>query len=308
MRCPRCGLVNSPDITACARCGLPVPRLAPPLQGDDQAQPQEPPRQVEYPPPGQPHEPGVSHHQQLHTTAYPVHGPPGQAGSFPGQPSQPSSLQPQPGQFQGPPSQFQGQPGQFQGPPGQGQRGYVQPTQPAYRQGPAPYSPPLVTTPTSPSGAKSPSSKAAIPAALMGALLSLGYAAWAFTARRGIFQDFADGELVTPADAQSSDNVDTAFLLVAGIVAVIALLMLTRELLFRTRGTWPVKLTGLVVGMVGAVIVFIGLVLANGLADPGSQSEQGDRGVLATLVVGGGFVLMALGLLIGAVGVRGHDH
>ncbi|MGH3503941.1 MAG: hypothetical protein ACRDQA_24055, partial [Nocardioidaceae bacterium] len=55
------------------------------------------------------------------------------------------------------------------------------------------------------------------------ALLSLGYAAWAFTARRSIFADFADGKTVSSSDAKSSDNMDTIFLIVAGVVALLAL-------------------------------------------------------------------------------------
>ncbi len=271
MRCPRCGLVNTPNIIACARCGLPVTQSALPSSGGyQQPPPPEPSRQAEHPQQEQPQ-------TQTHG-AYPFQSQPGQPGPF------------------------QGQPGQ----PGPGPWGYGQPTQPAYQQGSAPYTSSLTTAPaTSPSTTKSTGSKAAIGVTIVGALLSLGYAAWAFTARRGIFKDFADGNLVTTDDAQSNDNLDTTFLLIAGIVAVIALLVLTRELLNRAAGTGRAKLIGLIVGVVGAVIVSIGLLLANSVANPGSQVEQGAKGVTATLVIGGGFVLMALGLLIGAVGIAG---
>jgi len=141
----------------------------------------------------------------------------------------------------------------------------------------------------------------------MGALLSLGYAAWAFTARRGIFRDFADGTLVTADDAKSSDTLDTAFLLVAGIVAGIALLLLTKELLSRAVGKWGPKLAGLTVGVLGLVAVVMGLSLADSLSDSGSQAEGGDKGVTATVIVGGGFVLVAVGLLVGSLGIRSKD-
>ncbi len=150
-------------------------------------------------------------------------------------------------------------------------------------------------------------SKAAVGATIIGALLSLGYAAWAFTARRGIFQDFADGTLVTADDAKSSDTLDTVFLLVAGVVAVIGLLWLTKELLSRAVGKWVPKFAGLMVGVLGSVAVVMGLSLASNVPDPGSQAEQGDRGVTATVIVGGGFVLVAVGLLVGSLGIRSKD-
>lgn len=150
--------------------------------------------------------------------------------------------------------------------------------------------------------------KAPIAAAVVGALLSLGYAAWAFTTRRGIFQDFADGSLVTADDAKSSDTIDTIFLLVAGLVAVIALLLLARELIRRTLGRWSLKLIGLSVGVLGAIAVVLGLALANDVADSGSQTEQGERGVTATVIVGGGFLVVAVGLLVGSFGIRGNDN
>ncbi|MBA2445264.1 MAG: hypothetical protein H0V49_08035 [Nocardioidaceae bacterium] len=112
---------------------------------------------------------------------------------------------------------------------------------------------------------------------------------------------------MTADDAKSSDTLDTIFLLVAGVVAVIALLLLARELIRRTLGRWVLKLIGLSVGVLGAIAVVFGLALANELADSGGQAEQGDKGVTATVIVGGGFLLVAVGLLAGSFGIRGND-
>lgn len=51
--------------------------------------------------------------------------------------------------------------------------------------------------------------------------------------------------------------------------------------------------------MLGAIAVLVGLFLANGVTDAGDQAAQGEEGVTATMVVGGGFALLAIGLLIG---------
>lgn len=138
----------------------------------------------------------------------------------------------------------------------------------------------------------------------LAALLSLGYAAWALTARRGIFSDFADGRSVSVDDAKSSDLLDTVFLVVAGLVALVALgLWLSRTLSKKTSGG-PVDRGGLALALLGALTVLIGLYLASGVTDAGDQVAQGEKGVTATWVVGGGFVLLAIGLLMGMIAVR----
>jgi hypothetical protein len=40
------------------------------------------------------------------------------------------------------------------------------------------------------------------------------------------------------------------------------------------------------------------------VADGGSTTEQGDKGVTATLVLGAGFTLLAVGLLMGLAATR----
>ncbi len=139
----------------------------------------------------------------------------------------------------------------------------------------------------------------------LAALLSLAYAAWAFTARRGIFSDFADGRSVSVDDAKSSDLLDTVFLIVAGLIALVALgLWLSRTLAKKASGG-PVDRGGLALALLGALTVLIGLYLASGVTDAGDQTAQGEKGVTATWVMGGGFVLLSIGLLMGVLAVRG---
>jgi hypothetical protein len=138
----------------------------------------------------------------------------------------------------------------------------------------------------------------------VGGLLSLGYAAWAFTARRGIFADFADGVRVSTDDARTSDQIDTVFVIVAGIVAVAALVLWVIVKATGRSDGGGVELAGLAVAGVGVVVAIVGLVLSAGVADGGSTTEQGDKGVTATLVLGAGFTLLAVGLLMGLAATR----
>lgn len=194
------------------------------------------------------------------------------------------------------------------------------PTQPGL-PGPVPYDP---QRPPYPAGASSPGAgwppavsagsaptSGAAPAVLtaallaLGAVLSLAYASWAFSARRGIFQDFADGHTVSVDDAKSSDLLDTVWLLFAGLVAVIALgLWLSRMLTKKTSGGLADTI-GLIVALLGAVAVTVGLALSNGVSAAADSVSQGERGVGATEVVGGGFAFVAVGLLMGFVAVWG---
>ena len=141
------------------------------------------------------------------------------------------------------------------------------------------------------------------------ALLGLGYAAWAFTARRGVFADFADGGSVSADDARTSDTIDTIFIIVAGVLAIAALLLwIVRAAGGKTRGG-ALDLGGLAVSGLGVVVVIVGLFLAGGVAEAGSTVEQGDRGVVSCLVLGAGFVVLSIGLILGifATGAKSDD-
>ncbi len=145
----------------------------------------------------------------------------------------------------------------------------------------------------------------AIAALAVAALLALVYAVWAFTARRGIFADFSDGKTVSSSDARSSDNLDTVLLVVAGLLVVVALAFwVTRLVNGRTAGG-AVDLGGLIASGLGVLLVLVGLFLSSQISGGADQAAQGDRGVVATLLTGGGFLLIAIGLLVGLVAVRG---
>ena len=150
-----------------------------------------------------------------------------------------------------------------------------------------------------------PGATVGLVALALGALLAIGYAIWALTARRGIFADFADGTPVSSDDAQSSDRLDTVFLVAAGLVALVALaLWIARYVGKKTKGGAP-DVTGLAVAGIGVVVVLVGLFLAAGITDADGQTAQGDRGVTAMFVTAGGFLLLAIGFVIGLPTVRG---
>lgn len=134
-------------------------------------------------------------------------------------------------------------------------------------------------------------------------MCAFGYAVWAFTARRGIFADFSQGVTVSQEDANSNDTVDTLLLVVAGLVVIVALVWWVVRIT-RSGVGGPVGLSGVVLSALGLVTVAVGLFLSSAVADAGSQAEQGDKGVIATVVVGSGFVLVGLGVVLGAAAVR----
>ena len=286
MQCPRCGLVNQPGITACARCGLPAPQVPPSGQGRPAQQtPQT--QQTQQTPPGQPGQQGGR------SGPYP---PPAQQ-----QPGAPRP--PQPGQ------QGFGQPGY--GAPGYGQPG-AYPGQPQHTQ-PIPrvqQTWPLGTagstaTTSRTSAARDTNALVTVVALAAGALLSLVYAVWAFTARRGIFADFSHGTPVSSDHAKSSDRIDTVLLVLAGLVVIAALaLWVTRMASGRTSGG-ALDLGGLAAAGVGVVVVLVGLFLSSRISDGIDQAAQGDRGVTATVLTGAGFLVIAIALAVGILAVRG---
>jgi hypothetical protein len=138
----------------------------------------------------------------------------------------------------------------------------------------------------------------------LAALLSLTYALWAFTARRGIFADFASGRSVDVDEARSNDRIDTVWLVIAGLVALVAVaLWLMRKLGGDTSGGLLDNL-GLTVAGVGVGVAVVGLFLASRISDGADQIGSGDRGVTASLVTGAGFTLLAIGLVLGLLAMR----
>jgi hypothetical protein len=227
---------------------------------------------------------------------------------------QPAPDQPNHGQYQQPPSQedydntqttvIRQPPYQAYGQP-QDQPPSTYGYPPAYAGGATPSAAWPVTAAESRAGARDSLGVVSMILLAVGALLGLGYAVWAFTARRGIFADFADGISVTTDDARTSDRIDTVFLIVAGLVAAAALILWVVRLAEGRTRAGVLDLAGLAVAGVGVVVVVVGLFLSSGVSDSGSTVEQGENGVTATVVTGSGFALLAIGLLLGLLAARG---
>lgn len=336
MQCPRCGLQNQPGITACARCGLPVPKAPGPGRppGADQGQGQGQGGQGQGQGHGQGHGQGQGQGrhqgpQQGQPAPYrppsgagqqgPYGSPSGQQGQgsygAPGQYSPPAHEQQPAGYPQG---QGYGRGQQAYGPPpgshapgyGQGQQTYGgqgpyagTPDRPVYQGGATPSSAWPITNRSDPA-ARDSGGTATVVALATGVLLALVYAVWAFTARRGIFADFSDGNPVTSDDAKSSDTLDTILLIVAGLVVVIAVAMWVMRMVNDKTSGAGLDIGGLVVTGVGVVVVLVGLFLSSKISDGADQAAQGDKGVTATLVTGGGFLVIAIGLAIGLAAMR----
>jgi hypothetical protein len=142
---------------------------------------------------------------------------------------------------------------------------------------------------------------------LVGALASVGYAVWAMTARRGIFVDFVDNRYVSLSRARTSDRLDTTFLVIAGVLAVVGLgVWLVRLAAGRAHGG-ALAVAGFVVAGAGIVCVVVGLVLAGLVTDSGDRIAEGHKAVTATLVIGSGFLALAVGLVIGLLVVNRRD-
>lgn len=314
MPCPRCGLQNPPGTASCGRCGLGLGRGVPGQGAPGQGAPgqyggpaQRGSGQGPVPPTGQ----GVASAQPQ--WAYGDPSATGDQTAVVGRSQEqqrqgytgPGGSPPQYGPGGSPPYGPGGSPPYGPGPGGSSAYGAGQ--QSPYQGGNAvPGTGWPMTTPGSKvSSGSGPGAGASVIALGLGGVMALAYAVWAFTARRGIFADFADGSSVSTDDAKSSDTLDTVFLVLAGLVALVALgLWITRLIRGTTKGG-AIDLAGIAVAGIGLLIVLVGLFLASGIADANGQSAQGDKGVTATLVTGAGFVLLAVGLLMGLMTVRG---
>lgn len=286
MQCPRCGLQNPPDITACARCGLAV-WPAPPPSGSGQGRTLDSddatgggPAAVGPPPPPPP-------------------GSYGQSGYGPGQQYGAAAAAPS---YAQPPQQYQ--PGTSATTPPY-HSPYGTSAGSPYSTGPvAPYGATVVLPLGKPGGiatSRDTSDRLARLLLVLGVVASLGYAVWAMTARRGIFADFADNRSVSLDDARTSDRVDTTFLVIAGAIAVIALAVWLACLLGGRARSGSLAVTGLVISGLGLVCVVVGLVLSGLVGDGGSRVDQGQKAVTATIVTGSGFIALAVGLLVGCL-------
>jgi hypothetical protein len=140
---------------------------------------------------------------------------------------------------------------------------------------------------------------------VVAAVMSVAYAVWAFTARRSIFADFSAGRAVTLHDARASDTIDTVLLVVTGITVVIAVILWAAHFTRRPEAGRRPQHLGFALAAVGVVVVAVGIWLDGAVTDAPTQLAQGDRGITAAVICGSGFLLLAVGLLVGAAALLG---
>jgi len=137
---------------------------------------------------------------------------------------------------------------------------------------------------------------------LIAVLFTAGYGVWSLTLRREVFADFAAGVSVSTEVARSNDRIDLALVLVTSVTAVAAIVLWLLAL--RRRPGTVLGLVGLIATGVGIAVVLVGLALAASVSGADGQVGQGERGVTAAVLSGLGFLLLAVGLMCGAVGLR----
>lgn len=179
-------------------------------------------------------------------------------------------------------------------PTGQGEKAprYLAP-QPALREpavgGPAPAGP-----------AAAPGDRLALTITFaVAGLLSLAYGIWALTARRGLFEDFARGAQVDLGTARTSDAVNTVWWIVALVVVAIALGWWLLRWFADDAYGGALDTAGVVVVAVGVIVVILGLFMTLGIEGAAGPVDQGRAGATSAAVTGCGFLVIALGLVLG---------
>jgi hypothetical protein len=234
----------------------------------------------------------------------PQSGPPGPPPGAPrpgvppqsGPPSGPPGSPPQP--YPGPPPQ----PGPPTGPPQQRPQPPVPPRQPPPNPYPTQTQQPGTAAVQSRRDTESSGLvKAAVVLAVIAALAALGYAGFALTLRRGVYADLDnDPGSVTKDDAESSDNINAIGLWVAGVLIGLAFVLLLASMISARRGRNALGIIGVVLVILGAGVATWACLLVDGVDD---VTEAGDA-VTGYLVAGPAFAAMAVGLLLGALGLR----
>lgn len=182
-------------------------------------------------------------------------------------------------------------------PPPAGYLHHQQPEPPTFdRSGGAMWRPP----PTRSAAPANPST--AIVTMLIAVLFTGGYGVWSLTLRREVFADFAAGVSVSTEVARSNDRIDLALVLVTSVTAVAAIVLWLLAL--RHRPGSAIGVIGLIAAGVGVAVVLVGLALAASVSGVDGPVGQGERGVTAAVLSGIGFLLLAAGLMCGAVGLR----
>lgn len=137
--------------------------------------------------------------------------------------------------------------------------------------------------------------------ALVGAVAALVYGGYAASARRGVFSDLAsDASSVSRDAAASSDTTNGILLVVALVIVVVAVGLWVTVVLAAGKGRNTLGYAGF-----GALGVGIIAALVGGFLSTGAESIE-DAGKVATayVLVGLGFIVMAIGLLLAAIALR----
>jgi len=133
------------------------------------------------------------------------------------------------------------------------------------------------------------------------ALASLGYGVFAVAARRGLYADIAaDAASVSSSDAQSSDTLNAVLGWLAIALVTLAVALWVVSMVSARRGAGGLGATGLGSVLIGAALAVSGAV---GVSGVGLASEA-DAGASGYVLVGSGFLVMAVGLLVGMAALR----
>jgi hypothetical protein len=135
----------------------------------------------------------------------------------------------------------------------------------------------------------------AVVALAVAAVVALGYAVYALTARRGIFADLSDDPgSVSRSVAEDSDALNT-ILLSATLVVVVVAVALWIVALAGGRGRTLLGWTGLGVAVVGGLVAAGGGAMTSGV----ETASEVDDAVTGYLLVGAGMALVAVGFVLG---------
>lgn len=184
-------------------------------------------------------------------------------------------------------------PGQSSGSSWGGQPGPSQPGAPQGQSWSAPHAPP--TARGRDVEKSSPWGMVAVVALGLGTLVALGYAAFALTARRGIFADLSDDpSSVSRSVAEDSDSLN-ALLVSATVLVVVLAVLLWIVALAAGRGRTLLGWIGLGVAAIGGLVAAGGGAMTSGV----ESASEVDDAVTGYLLVGAGMAVLAIGLALG---------
>ncbi|MGH3322561.1 MAG: hypothetical protein ACRDN9_20780, partial [Streptosporangiaceae bacterium] len=152
-----------------------------------------------------------------------------------------------------------------------------------------------------PPPARKPKGPSPLPAiatilALVGALAALVYGGYAVIARRGVFADLADDPSSVSADAASgSDTTNLILMIIAIVLVVVAVALWVVAFLTARRARSSLGLGGFGAVGVGVIAALVGGFMSSGVDDV----EDAGKAATAYILVGVGFLLIAIGLLLG---------